>query len=40
MGHAAGSLASYVGEAVAYGALYAAVLLVASALIFRRRDFA
>lgn len=40
MGHAAGSLASYVGEAVAYGALYASVLLVASALIFRRRDFA
>lgn len=40
MGHAGGSLAGYVGQAVTYGLLYATVLLVASALIFRRRDFA
>lgn len=39
MGHS-GSLSTYLAEAVSYGALYAAVLLVASALIFRRRDFA
>jgi len=30
---------SYVATALGYGAVYAAVLLVASALVFRRRDF-
>lgn len=39
-GHAGGSIATYVLEATGYGLLYAAILLVASALIFRRRDFA
>ena len=38
-----GELASlwvFLGQAVAYGALYVALLLVLSSLIFRRRDFA
>lgn len=39
-GHAGGSLGGYLGEATAYGLLYAVVLLVVSTLIFRRRDFA
>jgi len=39
-GHAGGSLGGYLGEAAAYGLLYAIVLLVVSTLIFRRRDFA
>lgn len=39
-GHAGGSIATYLLEAAGYGLLYAAILLVASALIFRRRDFA
>ncbi|MBL8718955.1 MAG: ABC transporter permease subunit [Myxococcales bacterium] len=39
-GHAGGSLGGYLGEAAAYGLLYAVVLLVVSTLIFRRRDFA
>lgn len=39
-GHAGGSLGGYLGEAAAYGLLYAVVLLVLSTLIFRRRDFA
>lgn len=38
-GHAGGG-GGYLGEAIAYGAAYVVVLLVASALIFRRRDFA
>jgi Cu-processing system permease protein len=40
MGHAGGSLATYLAQAIAYGVLYATVLLVASSLVFRRRDFA
>lgn len=39
-GRAGVSVTSYVGQAAAYGALYVVILLVASALIFRRRDFA
>ena len=39
-GHAGGSIVTYLLEAGTYGLLYATVLLVASALIFRRRDFA
>lgn len=39
-GHAGGSLGGYLGEAAAYGLLYAVVLLVLSTVIFRRRDFA
>jgi Cu-processing system permease protein len=39
-GHAGGPVSTYLLEAVGYGLVYAAVLLVASALIFRRRDFA
>jgi Cu-processing system permease protein len=39
-GHAGGSIATYLLEAAVYGLLYATILLVASALIFRRRDFA
>ena len=35
-----GSIGSYVAQAAAYGALYVVVLLVLSAVIFRRRDFA
>lgn len=39
-GHAGGPIGTYLLEAVSYGVVYAAVLLVASALVFRRRDFA
>ncbi len=39
-GRAGVSAFGYVGQAAAYGALYVVILLVASALIFRRRDFA
>jgi Cu-processing system permease protein len=39
-GHAGGPIVSYIAEAGAYGLLYAAILLVASAVIFQRRDFA
>ncbi len=39
MGHV-GSALAYVSQAVAYGLLYVVVLLVASAVIFQRRDFA
>ena len=40
MGHAGGSTGGYLGEAAAYGGVYAAVLLVVAAFIFHRRDFA
>ena len=39
-GRAGGGVASYLATAGAYGALYIVVLLVISALIFRKRDFA
>lgn len=39
-GHAGGSVVAYLLQASAYGVLYAGVLLVASTLVFRRRDFA
>jgi Cu-processing system permease protein len=39
-GQAGGATLGYLGEAAAYGVLYALVLLVISALIFRQRDFA
>jgi Cu-processing system permease protein len=39
-GHTGVSITSYVGWAAGYGTLYVVVLLIASALIFRRRDFA
>ena len=39
-GRAGVSVVGYVGQAAAYGALYVLILLVLSALIFRRRDFA
>lgn len=39
-GHTGVSIAKYVGWAAGYGALYVVVLLIASAVIFRRRDFA
>ncbi|MBI2393918.1 MAG: ABC transporter permease [Deltaproteobacteria bacterium] len=40
MGHTGGSVAGYVGAAAGYGVLYVVVLLVLSALVFRKRDFA
>lgn len=39
-GRAGGSVVAYVGEAAAYGLFYVVLLLVVSALIFQRRDFA
>lgn len=39
-GHAGGSAWGYLGEATAYGLVYACVLLVFAAIIFQRRDFA
>jgi hypothetical protein len=39
-GRAGTSVTAYVVEAAAYGVLYGALLLVASAVIFQRRDFA
>lgn len=35
----AGGLGAYLGRTMAYGLVYASVLLVAGALVFRRRDF-
>jgi Cu-processing system permease protein len=39
-GHAGGSAGGYLGEAAAYGAVYAVVLLIIAGFIFHRRDFA
>ncbi len=39
-GHTGVSIGKYVGFAAGYGTLYIVVLLIASAIIFRRRDFA